>query len=279
MPKKGTKTKTKTKTKKQVKKELVEEEVSEEEIVSELDVSDVASEDEVVSEDEVEINLLDVDSNGDATEVLDVSKTLDFESDLTLLKSFFRTLDESSRLTVFVEEFAPWYALREKKRKEEANEDRKKREMILQQLNKTVTLLKNQKKKSDTRKKNKSKSNREYGFNKEIDVPKVFLDFFSKHLPKEVTIKKKGKPENLIKVSKTMKRPDITALLYEYANQKNLKLETDKRIIKPDKYLRKLFGSALEENENLTFTNFQTKLKHVFNTSETKNSKTKNKNV
>ena len=35
---------------------------------------------------------------------------------------------------------------------------------------------------------------------------------------KEVTIKKKGKPENLIKVSKTMKRPDITALLYEYAN-------------------------------------------------------------
>ena len=277
MPKKGTKTKTKTKTKakKQVKKELVEEEVSEEEVVSELEVSDVASEDEVVSEDEVEIDLLDEDSNGDATEVLDVSKTPDFESELTLLKPFFRKLDESSRLTVFVEEFAPWYALREKQRKEEANEDRKKREMILQQLNKTVTLLKNQKKKSDAKKKNKNSSNREYGFNKEIAVPKVFLEFFAKHLPKEVSIKKKGKPENLIKVSKTMKRPDITALLYEYANQKNLKLENDKRIIKPDKYLRKLFGDALEENENLTFTNFQTKLKHVFTVSETKKSKSK----
>ena len=73
-----------------------------------------------------------------------------------------------------------------------------------------------------------------------------------------------------------MKRPDITALLYEYCNQKNLKLESDKRVIKPDKNLRKLFGDALNANENLTFTNFQTKLKYVMDKNNTSTKKKKN---
>ncbi len=279
MPKAKTKTKTnQTKSKKQVKKELVEEEVTSEEEVLSSEEEVLSSEEDVVSEEDVDLSLLDEDSNDDATEVINASKTPNFESELALLKPFVRQLDEASRLSVFLEEFAPWYAAREKQRKEEANDDRKKREMFFQQLNRTVTLLKTQKKKSDARKSKKEKSNREYGFNKGIDVPKIFLDFFSKHLPKEVTIKKKGKPENLIKISKTMKRPDITALLYEYANQKNLKMETDKRIIQPDKHLRKLFGDALEENENLTFTNFQTKLKFVFQHNKTI-TKSKSKDV
>ena len=51
------------------------------------------SDDEILSEEEIsssEIDLLEEDSNGDADEVLDVSKTPDFESELSLLKPFVR---------------------------------------------------------------------------------------------------------------------------------------------------------------------------------------------
>ena len=197
-----------------------------------------------------------------------------------MLKPFVRQLNETQRLSVYLEEFVPWFNAREKKRHQEALEDHKKNAMFIQQLNKTSTLLKNIKKKSDARNAKKANSNREYGFNKEIEVPKVFLDFFAKHLSKEVSIKKKSGNINIIKVSKQMKRPDITALLYEYCTQKNLKLESDKRVIKPDKHLRKLFGKALKDGENLTFTNFQTKLKFVFENNENSNkNKKKGKDV
>ena len=88
MPKKGTKTKKKKTTKKLVVKHVE----SDEEILSE----DVVSEEEVSSS---EIDLLEEDSNGDANEVLDVSKTPDFESELSLLKPFVRQLNEN-KITV-----------------------------------------------------------------------------------------------------------------------------------------------------------------------------------
>lgn len=262
MPKKA---RTKTKTNKKV-------------VESESEVSEV-SEDEVLSDEEVlssnEVDLLEEESTGDATDVLDVSKNPDFESELSDLSTWFKKLDEKSRLTVFLEEYMPWFNERKKQRMKEEKEDERKFQMFLTGLNKTSTLLKALKKKETKRNTKKANSNREYGFNKEIEVPKVFIDFFGKHLPKEVQIKKKSGNINTIKVSNKMKRPDITALLYEYCNQKNLKLESDRRVIKPDKNLRKLFGDALDENENLTFTNFQTKLKYVMDKNSTSTKKKK----
>lgn len=266
MPKKATKKKG---GKKQVVKlssqELSEDELSENEV----------SENEVSSQ---EIDLIEEDSNSDVTEVLDVSKSPNFESDISELTTFNKKLDETSRLNVYLDKFIPWFNDRQNQRLKEAKEDERKRLMFIRGLNKTATLLRNIKKKNDKRSAKKANSTREYGFNKEIDVPKIFLDFFSKHLPKEVSIKKKSGDTNLILVQKKMKRPDITALLYEYCTQKNLKLASDKRVIKPDKNLRKLFAGALEDGENLTFTNFQTKLKYVMDKNKI-TSKKKNKNV
>ena len=93
------------------------------------------SEDEVLSDDEVlssnEVDLLEEESTGDATDVLDVSKNPDFESELSDLSAWFKKLDEKSRLTVFLEEYMPWLNERKKQRLKEEKEDEKKFQMFL----------------------------------------------------------------------------------------------------------------------------------------------------
>jgi hypothetical protein len=101
---------------------------------------------------------------------------------------------------------------------------------------------------------------KKYGFNRPIKIPKILFDFFECHFrTKEVIDVRNGK-ERIMLIDRLMSRAYVTRLLYIYCSKNNLRLENDKRIIIPDKYLRKLFGKGLKDRENLTFSNFQTKL-------------------
>jgi chromatin remodeling complex protein RSC6 len=260
--------KAKGKTKKPVKPVVEEEEVIESEVdsdVSEIE-SDIGSEE---SDDEAspgDINLLDVESNDDDDETVGVSKIPSFDSDIAILKSYFQSLEDADRLRVYLTEFRPWFELNAKLRRDQEMQHRKLEKMLLEKLNRTSNHFIKEKKKKQNKKGRKNGSNN--GFAMVRDVPKPFLDFFKKNKLDTAHIIRQGKPTKTIIVSDKMKRPDITALLYYYCDQKNLKTESDKRIINPDKELKKLFGDALGPNETLTFRNFQTKIKMIFEKSK-----------
>ena len=225
-----------------------------------------------------EVSLLEVDStDGDATQVLDVSKTPDFTVDFSTLKTWIRDLDDTTRLRVYTNEFTPWFISRNKERMQSLNEDLKKLNLFNDKLKRTAVVMKKADDKKAAKKNNSSKD-RPYGFNSPIKVPKKILQFLKKNLLEEdenvIEYKKKDGSTNQIEVMDVMKRSDITSLLYWYCELKNLKNEDDKRIITPDKALKSLFGKALSKNENLTFSNFQTKLKVLFD-EESSNNKTK----
>ena len=104
-----------------------------------------------------------------------------------------------------------------------------------------------------------------------VPVPKDIRDFFKRTKIDSVeTLDKTSKLKKTVVVSDKMTRPDITLLIYYYADRENLKMEDDKRIIIPDKELKRLFGPALGPNENLTFANFQTKLKYLYDKAKSK---------
>lgn len=141
-------------------------------------------------------------------------------------------------------------------------------------------------------------------FSKPVDVPDKLLLFFLKNLPINIYINKISNERNVVVpytgkqlekiitkenrrrssseeewqeqkipgiILKTkISRPSITKLIYMYVDLKNLKLKTDRRIIIPDKNLRELFGEALEDGENLTFRNFQTKLLQLWQRAQIK---------
>jgi hypothetical protein len=140
-----------------------------------------------------------------------------------------------------------------------------------------------------------------YGFNQPVDVPDKLLLFVLKNLPINIYINKISNEKNVVVpytgkelekfitketwrgssseeewqeqkipgiILKTkVSRPSITKLFYMYFDLKNLRLEKDRRIIIPDKNLRELFGEALEDGENITFRNFQTKIMILFENS------------
>ena len=174
------------------------------------------------------------------------------------------------------------WMLEQKKRKEEANDDRKLRQMWLDKLKRTSTNLSKEATKKSERKAKASNSKKSYGFNKPMDVPEKLMAFFNEHLPGEfLTGKndKKGNPKKVV-INTMMKRPMMTAAIYHYIQQKKLFSENDKRIMIPDKVLKQLFGKALKANENLTFANLQPKLSTLFDNKKSgKSSKSKTNEV
>lgn len=217
-----------------------------------------------------EVSLLDIDSNdGDVNEVLDISKTPEFTSDYNTLKTYVRSLDDTQRVKVFTEEFIPWFNARNKERAQSLNNDSK----VMSLFNDRLKQVSRNMQKADLKKaEKKSKANSDgktYGFCAVVNTPERIYKFLKKHCVEDkendtIEIIKSNGTTSSIQISKTMKRSDITVLLYWYCSQHNLKNENDGRIITPDSELRKLFGSALKKDETLTFHNFQSKLKILF---------------
>ena len=144
-------------------------------------------------------------------------------------------------------------------------------------MKKTAMALQKAKDKKD-KKRTSSSKDRTFGFCAVVKTPKKIYNFLKKHCQTDDTsmfhhVKSDG-TTNLIEISHEMKRSDITTLLYWYCDIKKLKNENDKRIITPDKELRTLFGKALKKDEHITFSNFQTKLKVLFD-EDTDNKKSK----
>lgn len=151
---------------------------------------------------------------------------------------------------------------------------------------------------------NKNYPLHKYGFSAPVDVPDKLLLFIFKNLPINIYINKISNEKNVavpytgkelekiitkenrrrssseeewqeqkipgIILKTKISRPSITKLIYMYVDLKNLKLKTDRRITIPDKNLRELFGEALEDGENLTFRNFQTKLLQLWQRAQIK---------
>lgn len=258
-------TKGKKKTKKVVKKVEEVEEVEE-------------SEEELSVQEE----LLLEESNDLDENVLNVSKVPDFNDELTTLKNYAQNLDDATRLKVYLENLMPWLDSRLKKRKEEANNDRKLQQMWLDKLKRTSTNLSKDFAAKAKRKAKASNSSKAYGFTKPTEVPAKLMKFFKDNLPDTFEtgkVDKQGNPKKVI-ISEMMQRPMMTAAIYHYIQQNDLFSENDKRIMIPDDTLKKLFGKALKAKENLTFQNLQPKLSTLFTNSKTKNKgKSKNNEV
>jgi chromatin remodeling complex protein RSC6 len=62
-------------------------------------------------------------------------------------------------------------------------------------------------------------------------------------------------------------RVEITKKIYEYIKTNNLQDESDKRIIKPNDELKKLFN--LSDDEEVSFLNIQTYIKKAYNSDST----------
>ena len=57
-------------------------------------------------------------------------------------------------------------------------------------------------------------------------------------------------------------RNDVTRMINEYITKNNLRDEKDKRIIKPNKELHKIFNSS--NDDSITYFNLQSYIKHHF---------------
>ena len=93
---------------------------------------------------------------------------------------------------------------------------------------------------------NKSGAKRDVksGFNKPTPVPLAIAKLFD------------------IEEGTLLARTVVTKMIYQYIKDNGLQLEEDKRRIKPDSRIKKLF--QLEQGDELTFQNFQTHMKKLY---------------
>lgn len=140
----------------------------------------------------------------------------------------------------------------------------------LAQLQKLHTKeLKSKKKKRNTEKKDKQPA----GFNKAKPIPEKLMDFFMKnsivYYVKDKATKKDVEHKASISKGEELPRTLITRYLYGYIKKNNLKDDSDKRIIKPDKQLRDLFN--LDETATINFNNFQSLLGKLYDAEKAAN--------
>jgi len=209
----------------------------------------------------------------DSTDTTPVSSVPTFE-DLDAVKVWLTSLDDHQRvLDVYKHFTSTFYPSRMKELTSGMTDLQKMYNLIQDKQKRSMNVLRKEQTKRLKRQKVSSGKTKEYGFNTTEKLPTEIHKFLKKHIYKtksEVEVGK-GKKQVVLKLEESMRRPDVTKLLYFYIDKKNLKDPDDKRIIHPDANIKKLF--KLSKGEELHFKNFQTHLSNVYNSSKDKAAK------